>query len=85
MIHLKEWVPLELTETQIELLQEGNVITDGEYLYYISTGIYYKHKVGTNEVCMTFNVILLPKVVKDFIEEYAVLVLDKLDKNRRDV
>lgn len=78
MKHLKEWMPLELSEDQIDLLQEGNVISDGEYLYYIGTGTYYKHRAGTNELYMTFNVAILPKVIKDFVEEMSVWILDKL-------
>lgn len=79
MKQFQDWVQWELSEDQIDLLQEGNVIAGEDCVYYLGTGVYYKHIRDTNTIFVTFNPAVLPAYVIDAIEEMMVWTLDRIN------
>lgn len=79
MKQFQDWVQWELSEEQIDLLQEGNVIAGEDCWYYLGMGIYYKHIRDTNTIFVTFNPAILPIYVREVVEEMVVWTLDKIN------
>lgn len=80
----REWIEIKLTQEQLKVLEEFNIIIAENCTYVLGLGIYYKIIYNDNpyleKYYMTSDINLLPNCVLEIYKEIIDIIYNKLNK-----